>query len=128
MMAERIEVDRKFTECRVRRSRACVVDGDTIRLDGETIRLVGFNTPEFSDAKCERERALAEEATKALRDVLNEGPIALLRDRRNSVDHYDRPLRTVMLIAHGHERSLADEMIGRGLAEPYYGGRKGDWC
>lgn len=128
-IAERMVVEDHFTRCHVQRSHACVVDGDTIRIDGADIRLVGFNTPEYSDAKCPHERALAEQATIALHKLLNDGPIVLLRDRRNSVDRYDRALRTVMLVGtDGSERPLAKEMISLGLAEPYGGGQRADWC
>ena len=128
-MAERYVIEDEFTRCHSRRSPACVVDGDTIRIDGADIRLVGFNTPEYSDARCERERVMAEQATIALHKLLNDGPIVLLRDRRNSVDRYDRALRTVLLVgADGSERPLADEMVKLGVAEPYYGGQRRNWC
>ena len=42
----------------------CVVDGDTIWSKGEKIRLMGFDTPErANNAKCKRERILADKAT-----------------------------------------------------------------
>lgn len=128
-MAERYLVEDHFTRCHSRKSVACVVDGDTIRIDGVDIRLVGFNTPEFSQAQCAEERALAEQATVALHKLLNDGPIVLLRDRRNSVDRYDRALRTVLLVQpDGSELPLSEEMVKLGLAERYYGGGRRNWC
>lgn len=129
LVAERQVIEARFTRCHGHASPVCVVDGDTIRIDGADVRLVGFNTPEFSDAKCERERVLAEQATVAVHKLLNDGPVVVLRDRRDSVDRYGRALRTVMLVYDdGSEKPLADEMIALGVAEPYWGGRRRDWC
>ena len=45
-----------------------VIDGDTIAVDGHkpNIRLVGFNTPEIRNARCEDEGRLGVKATNRL--------------------------------------------------------------
>jgi endonuclease YncB( thermonuclease family) len=57
-----------------------VVDGDTVRSDGKAYRLVGFNTPESGfGARCERERNLAAQATRRLRQLIASGGAQLQR-------------------------------------------------
>lgn len=122
-------IEGPFTDCHRARSPRCVVDGDTIRLDGQAIRLVGYNTPEYSDAQCPYERALAEDASAALLELLSENTLVLVTDRRDTVDRYGRPLRTGLLLAdNGETTRLADAMIALNLAEPYWGGQRRDWC
>src|SRR5262245_38347515 len=52
-----------------------VVDGDTIRVRGipRDVRLVGFNAPETTNAKCERERAVGSNASHRLRELVDAG-------------------------------------------------------
>jgi endonuclease YncB( thermonuclease family) len=58
----------------VSRNQVQVVDGDTVRVAGRTYRLVGFDTPERgSGARCEREHALAEQATAYLQRIIDGG-------------------------------------------------------
>ena len=56
-----------------------VIDGDTIAVDGHkpNIRLVGFNTPEIRNAKCEDEGRLGVNATNRLRELVQAGPLEL---------------------------------------------------
>jgi endonuclease YncB( thermonuclease family) len=61
-------------------SRIKIVDGDTVRSGGNLYRLLGFDTPESgTNARCERERALADRATKRLRQLLASGEPNLQR-------------------------------------------------
>lgn len=55
-----------------------VVDGDTIKARGRTIRLVGFDAPESgSNARCAKERELADRATAQLRSLVAGGSLEL---------------------------------------------------
>ncbi len=56
-----------------------VIDGDTIAVDGRrsNIRLVGFNTPEIRNAKCEDEGRLGVNATNRLRELVQADPLEL---------------------------------------------------
>jgi endonuclease YncB( thermonuclease family) len=57
-----------------------IIDGDTVRSGGNLYRLIGFDTPESgTNARCERERALADRATKRLRQLLASGEPNLQR-------------------------------------------------
>jgi hypothetical protein len=59
-----------------------IIDGDSIRSGRQVYRLIGFNTPESGDsARCARERALAAEATRRLRELVAGGELDLRRVR-----------------------------------------------
>jgi len=98
-----------------------VIDGDTFQIshagapEGEPVRARHFDTPE----KGER----AHQATAFARSLLPRGSRVGLADFGR--DRYGRLLARVTL-ADG--RDLAAVMIETGLAQPYTGGRKPDWC
>lgn len=100
----------------------CVVDGDTFWLNGEKVRLTDINAPETSSAACPAERALGERATRRLIVLLNSGPFSLEVDGR-ATDRYGRALR----VAKRGGRSLGQQLVSEGLAEPWRG-RRSDWC
>lgn len=107
-----------------------VIDGDTFQIghagapEGEPVRARLFDTPEKGDrAHCESERVKARQATALARSLLPRGSRVGLADFGR--DRYSRLLARVTL-ADG--RDLAAQMIGAGLAQPYSGGRKPDWC
>jgi micrococcal nuclease len=104
-----------------------VVDGDTVDLEclGEgrfRARLMGFDTPETHRPGCAEEALLGQAATRALR--------ALVANARNIEadlgrwDRYNR--RLVRLSIDG--RDVGARLIAEGLALPYEGGRRIDWC
>lgn len=113
-----------FSFCAGSSDTNCVVDGDTIRLDGEKIRLVGFNTPEISEPACAAEAAKGEQAKNRLLELLNSGSLAFAATADRDRDRYGRLLRSVTV----NGRDVADTLISEGLAEPYSGGQKRDWC
>jgi micrococcal nuclease len=85
-----------------------VVDGDTLRVelagDEERVRLIGINAPE-------RGECLADEATRALRDLIAGAEVALVADRSDR-DRFGRLLRHVE--ADGTD--VAAELVRDGLA------------
>ena len=70
-----------------------IVDGDTLRIDGQRIRLWGFDAPERRQY-CQindREEPIGQEATTALREILDAGSLRCqLRQRQ---DRNGRPVK-----------------------------------
>ncbi len=100
----------------------CVVDGDTFWLNGEKVRIADINAPETHEAGCAAERALGQRAALRLVSLLRGGPIEL-EVRGRSTDRYGRALR---IVKRGG-RSLGDQLVAEGLAEPWRG-KRSDWC
>ncbi len=132
------EVPHDFALCGEGRSRACVIDGDTLaigfgptssRTGARRIRLTGYDAPEL-DGACKAERELAITARTALHDWLAQGRIEWDGSDEPPRDKYGRELRSVRRInADGSRERLADTMIARGLAsESGWGSSKEDWC
>lgn len=121
-----------------------VIDGDSIevavtaraatRLPGqdielststvETVRLAGVNAPE-THGKCDAEKRAARAAKLFLETRLRGGALVLVT-RGDEVEKFGRVLADVEVGG----VSVAQEMIQRGLAEPYSGGRRDveKWC
>lgn len=100
-----------------------VVDGDTIRIAGDSWRLVGLDTAETYEPRCDYELALGQAATARLRGLVASGrgvEIIRLPGR----DRFDRGLARLFI---GGE-NIADILIREGLARPYDGGRRLGWC
>lgn len=108
-------------DCRVR----YVYDGDTIAMDcgaGEvTARLQGLNAPETRDAACDAERQAGKRATDRLRALVKTGRnrIALMGQ-----DKYGRTLIRLWI----NDEDAAAILVREGLAEPYLGGQRRNWC
>jgi endonuclease YncB( thermonuclease family) len=108
-----------------------VIDGDTFEarvhvwpgLDITTkIRLRSIDAPELK-ARCPAERAMAEAARDALRDMLAEGRVgvsAVTPDKYGGRVVADAATRSVA--------SVSAELQARGLARSYAGGRRRSWC
>jgi endonuclease YncB( thermonuclease family) len=108
-----------------------VIDGDTFEarvhvwpgLDITTkVRLRGIDAPELK-ARCPAERSMAEAARGALRDMLAEGAI---RVSGVTLDKYGG-----RVVADTATRSIANvsaELLAKGHARSYAGGRRRGWC
>ena len=106
-----------------------IVDGDTVWLRApqtgglsRSARLMDFDTPETFRPGCERERALGLLAKARLGQIL--AGARRIDAGFHGQDRYRREL--VRLWVDG--RALSDVMISEGLAVPYHGGKRIDWC
>ncbi|MBL4810854.1 MAG: thermonuclease family protein [Rhodobacteraceae bacterium] len=103
-----------------------IVDGDTITMvcdgfDGN-VRLTGFDTPETYEPGCASERALGERAKRYLEQLLIEAEFIIPEFQGQG--RYGRPL--VGLTLDGVP--LEQTMVAAGLAAPYSGQTRPDWC
>ncbi|MFU1476537.1 thermonuclease family protein [Roseovarius sp. C7] len=103
-----------------------VYDGDTVALDcGEgaeiTARLVGFDTPETKEPGCAEELAHGALVSDRLRALIGQGAVAYEIAGR---DKYDRLLITLRVAG----EDVGERLIREGLAVPYRGGARIDWC
>lgn len=102
----------------------CIVDGDTFWLDGRKVRIADINTPETGQPACPREAELGRRATLKLQALLSAGPLELAPAAGGpDADRFGRLLR----LALRDGRSLGDELVAAGLAEPWRG-RRSSWC
>lgn len=113
-----------FSICATGGGANCVIDGDTIRWNGEKVRLVGLNTPEISEPQCAAEATKGKKAKLPLQQLLNSGSVSFSATAERDRDRYGRLLREVRVDG----RDVAEVLISEGLAEPYSGGQKRDWC
>jgi len=100
-----------------------VIDGDTVRFDGASYRLLGFDTPETFQPKCERERVLGFTAKARLRALLDGASNVTLWTSGRS-DHYGRQLASLQIDG----VDVGDLLISENLARPYRGGQRTSWC
>jgi micrococcal nuclease len=105
-----------------------VTDGDTVRVrcasGYETpLRLMGYDTPETFRPGCWQEEVLGKRATAWLRTRLRAARRIEVIEIAGS-DRYDRVL--VRLAVDGQD--VGAGLIAAGLAAPYDGGRRIDWC
>lgn len=102
-----------------------VIDGDTfeVRGTGERIRLTNIDTPEKGDrARCAAERAAANAATQAARQLISAADTVTI-NRTGRQDDYGRTIGYVLIDG----RDLGDAMIAAGHARPWRG-RREPWC
>ena len=104
-----------------------VIDGDTVDMTcaGEgrfRARLTGYDTPESHEPGCPAEAQAARAATERLRGMVRTA--GAVDARVGGWDRYDR--RLVQLRLDG--RDVGQTLIAEGLAVPYRGGPRIDWC
>ena len=106
-----------------------VYDGDTITVSIDTlppelrevgVRLANIDAPELR-ADCPSEKDQAKAAKEALAQLLASGPVQVCPIRW---EKYGRILATVW----AGQVDVGEELVRRGLARPYDGGERGDWC
>ncbi len=109
-----------------------VVDGDTLEVRAEIwvaqtvvtfVRLAGIDAPELRGA-CGGERTLAAAATERLRGLLPPGARLLLHE----VEHGKFAGRVIARVTLPDGRDLGAGLLLAGLAQPYAGGRRAEWC
>jgi endonuclease YncB( thermonuclease family) len=119
------------------RSDIAIVDGDTIHAHGKTYRLVGFDAPETSNAKCPAERELGERAAKRLKEIVDLGGLDLTEvpcsclpgTRHTRFCNYGRQCGVLRVGGNDVGAILIREDLGR----PFYCGkyrcpRRRGWC
>ena len=111
-----------------------ITDGDTIKLDvskespmvkklGLSVRIKGIDTPEKgSKAKCDKENALAQQATKFTTDLV--GNKELLLSQVENDKYGGRIVANVKV----EGVDIAQELLKKGLARVYNGEKKKSWC
>lgn len=115
-------VSARFGLCHSGGGTNCVVDGDTFWFAGERIRIADIDAPETHPPRCAEEARLGKAATQRLHALLNQGPMVLEIEGRDT-DRYGRKLRVVTRDG----RSLGDQLVAEGLARPWTG-RRQPWC
>ncbi|MDG1377978.1 MAG: thermonuclease family protein [Yoonia sp.] len=102
-----------------------VYDGDTVALacgaERITARVLGLDAPEAKSPQCSVEKVLADQATLRLRALTKEGEVTFAGHAR---DKYRRMLVTMKVDG----KDVAQTLIREGLAVPYTGGKRIDWC
>lgn len=104
-----------------------VVDGDTITITcpdraRRNVRLTGFDTPETYKPQCAGEKRLGQAATRHLKRLVAQASMVDLRT--SGTDRYERLLGRLSLDG----ADVANVMIAEGLAVPYSGGKRRNWC
>lgn len=108
-----------------------VIDGDTLVVRAriwlgqelETrVRLSGIDTPELAGG-CARERALAEQARRLVAETVAGREVVLSEVRLGKYAG-----RVVAAVTTADGRDLGAILLAAGLARPYDGGARGQWC
>lgn len=116
-----------------------ITDGDTIKMDdGTRVRLVGFNTPEKFEPRCDHERELGVQASKRLVEIVSSGNSAVTKvacsckPGTEGTDRCNYGRSCGILKVDG--RDVGQTLISEGLAVPFICGLNGcpptprPWC
>jgi endonuclease YncB( thermonuclease family) len=107
----------------IERERMAVLDGDSITVDGREWRLMGFDVPEFADAKCEGEHRAGLFAKRRLTELVANAKRIEVRFS-GKIDRQQRALGELLVDG----RNVREVLINEGYARAYTGGRIKDWC
>lgn len=107
----------------VDRQNLAVIDGDSVLIDGREWRLLGFDTPEFVDAKCEAEHRAGMFAKRRLTERIAAAKRIEMKFW-GRVDSKHRAFGELLLDG----RNVGDGMIEEGYARRYDGGQIKSWC
>ena len=108
-----------------------VIDGDTLSVTvpvwlgvelSTKVRLRGIDAPELH-GRCQREKDLAAQAKRTL---TSETTAQVTLTNVEGDKYYGRVEADVTTVPDG--LNLSDAMLSAGLARPYDGGKRGDWC
>jgi len=105
------------------RENIAVIDGDSVLIDGREWRLLGFDTPEFVDAKCEAEHRAGMFAKRRLTE-LTAAAKRIEMKFWGRVDSKHRAFGELRLDG----RNVGLAMIEEGYARSYAGGEIKSWC
>jgi endonuclease YncB( thermonuclease family) len=105
------------------RENLAVIDGDSVLIDGREWRLLGFDAPEFVEAKCEGEHRAGIFARRRLVELVAAAKRIEMRFW-GKVDNKNRAFGELLLDG----RNVGSTMIADGYARPYDGGEIKSWC
>ena len=102
-------------------------DGDTCYVTykgkNDKVRLLGLDTPEISNPKCEQEYALGIDARNFVNNLISEGVSIKFKTEYNR-DFFGRILSYIILDG----ENVSKKMVSNGLGVIYDRSNKKDWC
>ena len=102
-------------------------DGDTCYVtykgNNDKVRLLGLDTPEISNPKCEQEYALGIDARNFVNNLISEGVSIKFKTEYNR-DFFGRILSYVIVDG----ENVSKKMVSNGLGVIYDRSNKKDWC
>ena len=102
-------------------------DGDTCYVTykgkNDKVRLLGLDTPEISNPKCEQEYALGIDARNFVNNLISEGVSIKFKTEYNR-DFFGRILSYIIVDG----ENISKKMVSNGLGVIYDRSNKKDWC
>ena len=102
-------------------------DGDTCYVTykgkNDKVRLLGLDTPEISNPKCEQEYALGIDARNFVNNLISEGVSIKFKTEYNR-DYFGRILSYIIVDG----VNVSKKMVSNGLGVIYDRSNKKDWC
>ena len=102
-------------------------DGDTCYVTykgkNDKVRLLGLDTPEISNPKCEQEYALGIDARNFVNNLISEGVSIKFKTEYNR-DFFGRILSYIIVDG----ENVTKKMVSNGLGVIYDRSNKKDWC
>ena len=102
-------------------------DGDTCYVTykgkNDKVRLLGLDTPEISNPKCEQEYALGIDARNFVNNLISEGVSIKFKTEYNR-DFFGRILSYIIVDG----ENVSQKMVSNGLGVIYDRSNKKDWC